>query len=147
MAPCNPMTMASDREEAKLHTVSISPAPSPGIDRVETSSQDHSNINKDHVKDGPAEINIFSPATSEEERALAMRLARQHDPGPDRFSKRWWLFIAYALIVIQNSNDNGFDGSIMSSVNSMSQYHAYFDLSATGTGPGISLVFVSPNIR
>jgi hypothetical protein len=79
---------------------------------------------------------------SPEERAAALKLAQEIDPGPSIWSLRYLQFIFSLLVVIVCSCDNGFDSTIMSSVNSMTQFQSYFGLVSASKGTGI--LFVSP---
>ena len=73
-----------------------------------------------------------------EGRALALRIASEADPGIAPFSYRMVKFVLMALVVCICGGDSGFDGTVMSSVNSMSQFQSYFNIqAATAT----SLVF------
>ena len=108
-------------------------------------------------------IAINSHMTAEE-RSTAMRLANEMDPGPALFSWRYISFLLTCLCVILNSGDSGmsllstrtshvqvpcadstqgYDPTIMSSVNSMTQFHDFFGLEQASTGTGV--VFVSPS--
>lgn len=49
----------------------------------------------------------FDHVLSPEERATALRLAMEADPGPDILSWRYMLFVFTAFIAILNSGDNG----------------------------------------
>lgn len=49
----------------------------------------------------------FDHVLSPEERATALRLAMEADPGPDILSRRYMLFVFTAFIAIMNSGDNG----------------------------------------
>lgn len=93
---------------------------------------------KGERKIGGITINAHMTA---EERSTALRLANELDPGPKLFSWRHVKFLLTALVVILNSGDSGYDPTIMSSVNSMTQFHEYFGLEQASTGTGI--VFVS----
>ena len=76
-----------------------------------------------------------------EDRATALKLANEADPGPPLASWTHVQFLLTCFIVIVNSCDTGFDTTIMSSVNSMRQFQDFFGLeSAT---PGTGVVFVS----
>lgn len=90
---------------------------------------------------GPGHFAHMSP----EERQAAMQIARSVDPGPAAFSSRNLRFIASLIVVIMCSCDTGFDTTIMSSVNSMTQFQSYFGLVSASTGTGI--LFVSPATR
>jgi len=85
----------------------------------------------------------FSTMTAED-RATALRLAHEADPGPALFSYRFLCFIGTCFIVIVNSCDTGFDTTIMSSVNSMVTFQSYFGLQSATTGTGILFVSSSP---
>jgi hypothetical protein len=77
---------------------------------------------------------------SAEERAAAMKLALDADPGPGLLSWRYIQFFLSLLVVIFCSCDNGFDGTIMSSVNSMVTFQSYFGLVSASKGTGILFV-------
>jgi len=81
----------------------------------------------------------FSSMTAED-RATALKLAHDADPGPGLFSYRFLCFIATCFVVIVNSCDTGFDTTIMSSVNSMTTFQSYFGLVSASTGTGILFV-------
>jgi hypothetical protein len=84
----------------------------------------------------------FSTMTAED-RATALKLANEADPGPPIASYRFLCFIATCFVVIVNSCDTGFDTTIMSSVNSMITFQSYFGLEGASVGTGI--LFVSLN--
>lgn len=105
---------------------------------------------EDHTKGGArGEILDFANADfshmSPEERATALKLAYEADPGPDVLSYRYLCFFLTCFVVIVNSCDTGFDTTIMSSVNSMTQFQSFFGL--TGPTIGTGIVFVSPYWR
>lgn len=91
-----------------------------------------------------------------EERSTAMRLANELDPGPPVLSWTHIKFCLVALVVILNSGDSGksgdrspvsckadlpgYDPTIMSSVNSMYQFHDYFGLGQATAGTGVVFV-------
>jgi len=77
---------------------------------------------------------------SAEDRAAALRLAHEADPGPGLFSWRFACFIGTCFVVIVNSCDTGFDTTIMSSVNSMTTFQSYFGLKSATKGTGILFV-------
>lgn len=79
---------------------------------------------------------------SAEERTTAFALAREIDPGPSTFSWRYLNFFMTMFVVIVCSCDTGFDTTIMSSVNSMTQFQGYFGLESASTGTGILFVSV-----
>jgi hypothetical protein len=79
---------------------------------------------------------------SPDERTAAFALARELDPGPPVFSWRYLNFFMSIVVVLVCSCDSGFDSTIMSSVNSMTQFQDYFGLISASTGTGI--LFVSP---
>jgi hypothetical protein len=81
----------------------------------------------------------FSTMTAED-RATALKLAHEADPGPALFSYRFLCFIGTCFVVIVNSCDTGFDTTIMSSVNSMVTFQSYFGLESATTGTGILFV-------
>ena len=81
----------------------------------------------------------FSSMTPED-KAAALRLAHEADPGPGIFDYRFLCFIGTCFVVIVNSCDTGFDTTIMSSVNSMITFQSYFGLESASTGTGILFV-------
>lgn len=83
----------------------------------------------------------FSSMTAED-RATALKLANEADPGPPIASYRFLCFIATCFVVIVNSCDTGFDTTIMSSVNSMVTFQSYFGLEGASVGTGILFVSV-----
>jgi len=82
----------------------------------------------------------ITPHMTAEEKAAAIKLANEADPGPPITSWRYFKFLVTAFLVILNSGDNGFDGTVMSSVNSMETFQEYFGLPGPLAG-GTSLVF------
>jgi hypothetical protein len=118
----------------------------------------------DHRDEGTRVGNIaITPHMTAEEKQAAIKLANEADPGPSITSWRYFKFLITAFLVILNSGDNGtplsihsarrfpqqradelivgFDGTVMSSVNSMEQFQTYFGLPGPLAG-GTSLVFV-----
>jgi hypothetical protein len=91
--------------------------------------------------DATFENRNFSTMTAED-RATALRLAHEADPGPGIFSYRFACFIATCFVVIVNSCDTGFDTTIMSSVNSMTTFQRYFGLVSASKGTGILFVSI-----
>lgn len=85
--------------------------------------------------------------TQEDERAVALRLARAADPGPGFWSPRGIAFLFYALVCCMCSGDTGFDGTIMSSVNSMTQFHKFFGFDPETGADKTGIVFVSSLAR
>lgn len=89
-----------------------------------------------HYEDGPDDEGprkiepsgelVITHDMTPEEKATILRLANEQDPGPKILSGRYVLFVLTALVVILNSGDNGFDGTVMGAVNSMEQFHDYF---------------------
>lgn len=75
-----------------------------------------------------------------EERAATLKLANEADPGPATFSLAYARFFFMCMVVIVCSCDTGFDTTIMSSVNSMTQFQGYFGLVSASTGTGILFV-------
>jgi len=66
---------------------------------------DHSNSNEDGaVKVGGLTI---TPHMTAEEKAAAIKLANEADPGPPITSWRYFKFLVTAFLVILNSGDNG----------------------------------------
>jgi hypothetical protein len=92
--------------------------------------------------DGAVKIGglVITPHMTAEEKAAAIKLANEADPGPPLTSWRYFKFpspsVGLSLTVL------GFDGTVMSSVNSMEQFQSYFGLPGPLAG-GTSLVFVS----
>ncbi|ORX38190.1 general substrate transporter [Kockovaella imperatae] len=76
---------------------------------------------------------------SAEDRATALKLANEADPGPPISSWAHIQFLLTCFIVIVNSCDTGFDTTIMSSVNSMKQFQNFFGL--TSGSPSTGIVF------
>lgn len=81
-----------------------------------------------------------------DERAYALRMARAADPGPRFASLAFMHYLFIALIACSVSGDVGFDGTIISSVNSMVQFQEFFGLGEGGAS-GQGLVFVSSSSR
>lgn len=54
---------------------------------------------------------VINPHMTAEEKAAAIKLANDADPGPPLFSWRYMKFVITALLVILNSGDNGEYGS------------------------------------
>lgn len=100
-----------------------------------------------HEGDGTKVLDNHYLDTSEyanmtaEDRATALKLAYEADPGPSTLSYRYLCFFLTCFVVIVNSCDTGFDTTIMSSVNSMTQFQSFFGL--TSASPGTGIVFVS----
>lgn len=59
---------------------------------------------------------------SPEERQAALTAALKIDPGVNPLSLRAFYFYLVVLCVFCCSGDNGFDGTVMSGINAMSQY-------------------------
>jgi hypothetical protein len=59
---------------------------------------------------------------SPEDRQAALQAARKIDPGVNPWSVRAMHFYLIVLCVFCCSGDNGFDGTVMSGINAMSQY-------------------------
>jgi len=72
-----------------------------------------------------------------EDRMTALSIAQDIDPGPSWNSWRMACFTGYALVTCMCSGDNGFDGTVMSSVNSMLQWQTYFSLGGAASKTGI----------
>jgi hypothetical protein len=80
---------------------------------------------------------------SAEDRATALKLAMEADPGIPMMSWRMVQFVLMTITVCVCGGDSGFDATVMSSVNSMKQFQSYFHIvAATST----SLVFVSVSV-
>lgn len=121
-------------------------------------------VERDHLDEVELVMKGAVHDMSPEDRATALQLAHEADPGPNVWSLRYLRFSLMLLVVCMCSGDNGeysmrpslpchiygnrealkrpgFDGTVMGSVNSMVQYQHYFNLQAASTGTGI--VFVS----
>lgn len=89
------------------------------------SMADHDFDDKHEVKDTAHHLersdgeHAHFATMSAEDRAAALKLAHEADPGPEIASYRFLCFLATCFVVIVNSCDTGFDTTIMSSVNSM----------------------------
>ncbi|KZT52563.1 general substrate transporter [Calocera cornea HHB12733] len=59
------------------------------------------------------------------------------DPGLPAFSWRSWQFAYIIAVVLCCSGDAGYDGTVMSAINSMVQYQHYFNLQAASSKTGI----------
>ena len=62
------------------------------------------------------------PKLSPEERQIALQAALKVDPGVNAWSIRALHFYLIVLCVFCCSGDNGFDGTVMSGINAMTQY-------------------------
>lgn len=90
-------------------------------------SRESSPDNKDKLK---GNITPYSPniegsqikPKSPEERQAALQAALKIDPGVNPWSVRAIHFYLIVLCVFCCSGDNGFDGTVMSGINAMSQY-------------------------
>lgn len=110
----------------------MSPASVKSFNDTKQQEIEHDQMIDVHIEDG------------ETEREAALRLARVADPGIKVFSWRGMQFLFYALMVCMCTGDTGYDGTIMSSVNSMTTFHNYFGIKkAASTG----IVFVSDHHR
>ena len=67
---------------------------------------------------GDLRVKIKSP----EERQLALQAALKIDPGVDAWSVRAMYFYLIVMCVFCCSGDIGFDGTVMSGINTMTQY-------------------------
>lgn len=65
-----------------------------------------------HKAEPSGELRITHDMTPEE-KATILRLANEQDPGPDILSWTYLKFVLTCLVVILNSGDNGFDGTVM----------------------------------
>lgn len=90
----------------------------------------------EHDNGGVGDVQ-FSHAMTAEDKAAALKMANEADPGPALSSWRHLCFLATCFVVIVNSCDTGFDTTIMSSVNSMITFQEYFGLESASTGTGI----------
>ncbi|KZT60194.1 general substrate transporter [Calocera cornea HHB12733] len=75
------------------------------------------------------------------EKQEALRLAEAADPGFKAFSYRGFIFTLYVLVVCCCSGDNGMDPTVMSAINSMSQFQNYFGIPSSGGVPKTGIVF------
>lgn len=101
----------------------------------------------EHLEHGNGDVplsELHFAQMSGEERTAAFKLARELDPGPNTFSMRQFTFISSIICVLACSCDTGFDTTIMSSVNSMTQFQSYFGLTSASAGTGI--LFVSTHL-
>ncbi|KAK0464610.1 general substrate transporter [Desarmillaria tabescens] len=62
------------------------------------------------------------------ERQAALNAAIEADPGPGHFSLVAIQLYLIALVVCFCSGDNGFDGTVMGGINTMSQFQAFFGM-------------------
>ncbi|KAF8511584.1 general substrate transporter [Gautieria morchelliformis] len=74
---------------------------------------------------------------SPEERQAGLKAALKLDPGVSAWSARALYFYLIVLCVFCCSGDNGFDGTVMSGINAMTQYQTYFHMSSVGSSTGI----------
>lgn len=95
-----------------------------------------------HNSKEDAKHNEHAAVNVGDERAYALRMARAADPGPGWASLASIRYLLIAFVACSVSGDVGFDGTIISSVNSMVQFQEYFGLGAGGAS-GQGLVFVS----
>lgn len=110
---------------------------------IRSNSYTHEEKEKDEHHEGgePTSLeNVHFAHMSAEERTAAFQLARSIDPGPATFSMRYLTFFLSCFVAIVCSCDTGFDTTIMSSVNSMTQFQTYFGLVSASTGTGILFV-------
>ena len=90
----SPMGIADDKDEKNL-----------AVEHYDHQSDDQTMADGDTIRK-PGEER-FDHVLSPEERATALRLAMEADPGPDVLSWRYMLFVFTAFIAILNSGDNG----------------------------------------
>ena len=145
----------------KFNEVEITHDDKDAVRHLDHTPSNHSGtVTGDGAPDGTVKIGglAITPHMTAEEKAAAIKLANAADPGPPLTSWRYFKFLITAFLVILNSGDNGelslrsieqwlmvpgFDGTVMSSVNSMETFQSYFGLPGPLAG-GTSLVFVSP---
>ncbi|WRT66050.1 uncharacterized protein IL334_003002 [Kwoniella shivajii] len=72
-----------------------------------------------------------------EDRAAALKLALDADPGIPVQSWRMVHFVAMMMVICMCGGDAGFDGTVMGAVNSMKQWQNYFGLSSASGSTGI----------
>ncbi|WVW85157.1 hypothetical protein I302_107195 [Kwoniella bestiolae CBS 10118] len=92
--------------------------------------------NVDEVEDNiikPGGVGDMSP----EDRATALKLALEVDPGIPVKSWRMVHFISMMIVVCACGTDAGFDGTVMGAVNSMKQWQSYFGLESASKSTGI----------
>lgn len=106
------------------------------VDEKHTTKEHATHLERSDDMVGDAHFHTMSA----EDRATALRLATEADPGPSISSWRHLCFLATCFVVIVNSCDTGFDTTIMSSVNSMITFQEYFGLESASTGTGILFV-------
>lgn len=75
------------------------------VQHFDRHSDDHTMTDGDHMRKGGEDR--FDHVLSPEERATALKLAMEADPGPNILSGRYMLFVFTAFIAILNSGDNG----------------------------------------
>lgn len=119
----------------------------PTLSRADMSTQATLGTSPVHSNDDLDKASVkhldVAPGEGEDERAVALRLARAADPGPSVLSRRGIQFVLSALVVCACSGDTGFDGTIMSAVNSMDQFHRYFGFDPQTGADKTGIVFVS----
>ena len=76
-----------------------------------------------------------------EDRATALRMALEADPGIPVATLRYLKFQLMILAICLCGGDSGFDGTLLSSINSMVQFQNYFGLEKAVAST--SIVFVS----
>lgn len=89
-----------------------------------------------HLESHGGEI-AFNGRMSAQDRAAALQMAYAADPGPATTSWAHIRFLMTCFVAIVCSCDTGFDTTIMSSVNSMTQFQSFFGLASATTGTGI----------
>ncbi|EJU06504.1 general substrate transporter [Dacryopinax primogenitus] len=75
------------------------------------------------------------------EKQEALRLAEMADPGIETFSYRGFILALYVLCVCCCSGDNGMDPTVMSAINSMTQFQSYFGIASSAGVPKTGIVF------
>ncbi|KZW03364.1 general substrate transporter [Exidia glandulosa HHB12029] len=93
----------------------------------------HDSDVKDPVE---AHDDVKKPSTPEERQAR-LKAAMAEDPGLSGWNARAIKFYLIVLCITCCSGDSGFDGTVMSGINAMTQYQHYFGLAEAGPKTGI----------
>ena len=129
------------------------------------SAADEKDIQPEHIEGGTLEqvLQKHLQGTGLEDRQTALELAMKADPGPHLTSWRYirmWLIVLLMCMaqgdlgelaarhdrvgdVETESVTTGFDGTVIGSINTISQYQSYFNLGGEATTKA-GTVFVSP---
>ncbi|KAN0108754.1 general substrate transporter [Hyaloscypha variabilis] len=103
-----------------------------GEGHIEQARTNESNVQQ--FEDGTVEhIAVFSVP-------LADALAKDK---PSPWAGHMWKLYAIMIVVTLNDCMNGYDGSLMSSINAMKPYHDYFNVGMQGGGTGIVFAIYS----